>query len=274
MPHREIRVTPLTPRIGAELSGVDLSKPLAKKQVTAIQDALIKHLVVFFRDQDISHDAHKALGKHFGDLQIHPTSKPISDEHPEIIRIHIDEKSTTIPGEQWHSDLSAEAVPPLGSILRLHIVPPVGGDTLFANLYAAYEALSPQLQSYLQGLTAVHDARFALGGALNEKNITEYPRTSHPVVTLHPVTRRKVLFVSRSYTTHINGIARKESDAILRFLFEHIEQADFQVRFKWRPHSIAFWDNRSAQHLAIWDYFPQTRSGYRVTIKGTAPLAT
>lgn len=271
MSQSTITVTPLTPRIGAEIAGIDLGRPLAPAAVQAIHEALIRHLVVFFRDQDIDHAAHEALGKHFGELQVHPTSVPIAPEYPGTIRIHIDKDSTAFPGELWHSDLSASQAPPLGSILKLHEVPAVGGDTLFASMYAAYEALSPRLQRYLEGLTAHHDARIGLG-RLNERNIASFPEADHPVVILHPVTRRKVLYVSPGYVTHINELPRAESDAILRFLFEHIAKPDFQVRFKWRPHSIAFWDNRSAQHLALWDYYPQTRSGYRVTIKGSVPI--
>ncbi len=141
----------------------------------------------------------------------------------------------------------------MGSILYLHTVPPVGGDTLFASQYAAYDALSPRMKTYLEGLKV-------------------FPKASHPIIRTHPVSRRKALFVNQGFTTHIDGLPKEESGAILNYLFEHCTRPEFQVRFRWRPHSVTFWDNRSVQHMALWDYYPQVRSGRRVTIKGDRPF--
>jgi taurine dioxygenase len=176
-----------------------------------------------------------------------------------------------VAGESWHSDLSADEAPPLGSILYLHTVPPTGGDTMFSCMYKAYDALSDRMKAYLAGLEAVHDAN-PVYHALFKDYEKRYPVATHPVIRKHPVTGKKCLFVNSSYTTRIEGLSDEESRAILTFLFDHVKNPNFQVRFRWQPHSIAFWDNRAVQHLAVWDYFPQVRSGYRVTISGDKPV--
>ena len=161
----------------------------------------------------------------------------------------------------------------MGSILYLHTVPEVGGDTLFASMYAAWEALSEEMKRFLDPLVAVHESEHVYKGRYEDGEMrrNSYPRAEHPVVRTHPVTGRKALFVNSGFTTRIKGLRRAESDAVLRMLFEHVKDARFQCRFRWRPHSVAFWDNRCVQHLAIWDYYPQTRSGVRVTIAGDRP---
>ena len=265
-----LTIQPLTAQIGAEVSGVDLSGPLSASAVAAIEKALADHLVLFFRDQPIGHEAHKRLGRAFGPLAIHSAVPGLAD-HPEIVAIHADAASTYVAGEDWHSDLTCDAEPPLGSILYLHTVPKVGGDTLFSSMYAAYEALSPRMQAYLSGLEAVHDADHVYRPLFPEVD-RKYPCSTHPVVRTHPVTGRKLLFVNASYTTRLVGIPRDESDALLAFLFEHVKNPNFQVRFRWTPHAIAFWDNRCTQHRAMWDYWPHTRSGTRVTVKGERPV--
>ncbi len=275
MSYSAIDVTPVTPRIGAEVSGIDLTNPLSNQQVDELHRALAEHQVLFFRDQKLTLERHKALGRHFGELHIHPNT-PGPEGHPEILPIHADGESKRIAGENWHSDVSCDVEPPLGSILYLHTVPPVGGDTLFASAQAAYDALSPTMKTFLEGLTATHsgDHVYRRTNALigREDRNRVFPKASHPVVRTHPVTRRKGLFVNRGFTTHIDGLTEAESRALLDFLFEHSTQPAFQVRFRWQPHSVAFWDNRSVQHIAMWDYFPQVRSGFRVTIKGDRPV--
>jgi taurine dioxygenase len=275
MSYETINVTPVTARIGATVDGIVLAKPLSNRQVDELHQALADHLVLFFRDQPLNEESHKRLGRHFGDLHIHPNT-PGPAGHPEILPIHADAKSKRINGERWHSDVSCDEEPPLGSILYLHTVPPVGGDTLFASQYAAYEALSDRLKAYLEGLTATHsgDHVYRRNNVLDGRTESgkTYPRASHPIVRTHPVTKRKLLFVNRNFTTHIDGVPEEESRAILDFLFEHSTKEDFQVRFRWQPHSVAFWDNRAVQHLAIWDYYPQVRSGRRITIKGDRPF--
>ena len=216
----------------------------------------------------------KALGRWFGELVVHPND-PGLEGHPEVMIIHADESSKRVAGERWHSDVSCTEEPPLGSILRLFTVPDSGGDTLFASMYAAYDALSGPMKTLLQGLTAIHDG----GPYYRETNALigrddggrEYPQAEHPIVRSNPATGRKAVFVNEIFTTRIVGLPRAESDAILDFLFRHVQRGEFQCRFHWEPHSIAFWDNRWTQHLAIWDYWSQTRSGYRVTIKGERP---
>jgi len=190
--------------------------------------------------------------------------------------IHADANSKRVAGESWHSDVSCEERPPMGSILRIHTLPETGGDTLFASMYAAYEALSEPMQRFLEGLTAVHDGapyyRSVNARIGRDDGGRSYPRAEHPVVRTHPESGRKALFVNEMFTTHIVGLSRQESDALLGFLFEHIRQPQFQCRFRWEKNSVAFWDNRCVQHQAIWDYWPRTRSGFRVTIRGERPV--
>ncbi len=275
MRYETFAATQLTPHLGAEIDGIDLSRPLTNRQVDDLHGALAAHQVLFFRDQSLDYDSAKALGRHFGELHIHPNT-PGPAGHPEILPIHADANSKRVAGERWHSDVSCDAEPPLDSILYLHTVPPVGGDTLFASQYAAYDALSPRMQAYLDGLTAFHDGgpnyratNAKIGAAENGK---VYPSANHPVVRTHPVTGRKALYVNGTFTQRINGLPEDEGRALLAFLYEHGTKPDFQVRFRWQPRSVAFWDNRAVQHLAVWDYFPQTRSGFRVTVKGDRPV--
>jgi taurine dioxygenase len=269
-----IRVAPLTRHIGAEIEGVDLRDP-SGRQLEEIHRALLVHQVVFFRDQQLDLDAQKRFGRHFGELHVHPGA-PGPEGHPEVLPVHADATSTYIAGESWHSDGSCDPVPPMGSILHLRIVPPVGGDTLFASMYAAYDALSPRMQAYVEGLTATHDGEPYYRGRYADKGVDDrgkvYPRASHPVVRTHPETGRRALYVNRMFTTRIDGLARDESEAILAYLVGHCARPEFQVRFRWRADSVAFWDNRCVQHMALWDYYPDTRSGFRVTIKGDRPV--
>jgi len=275
MAYETIIVTPTTPRIGAEVTGVDLTRPLSNHQVAELAAALAERQVLFFRDQPLDLDSHQTLGRHFGELHVHP-NVPGPAGYPAVLPIHTDAKSRRIAGEDWHSDVSCDEEPPLGSILHLHTVPPVGGDTLFASMFAAYEALSPRMKSYLEGLTATHAGEHVYRSHNERDSVAEnrrvYPRAIHPVIRTHPVTKRQALFVNATFTTRINELPAEESRAVLAFLYEHAARPEFQVRFRWRPNSVAFWDNRSAQHMALWDYFPETRSGHRVTIKGDRPV--
>ena len=270
--YSRIEVNPVTPRIGAEVQGVDLSQPIDEDTFGEIRRAFHAHCVLFFRDQTFDHGSQKSFGRRFGELAIHPAIKA-PDGHPEIVPIHADANSTKIAGERWHSDVSCVEEPPLGSVLYLHTVPETGGDTLFSNMYAAYDALSDRMKTYLDGLVARHDGEEQYRGRYSSDDAGKsYPRADHPVVRTHPETGRKCLFVNPIFTTKILGLPRLESDAVLRMLHQHCQNEDFQVRFRWQKGSVAFWDNRCVQHLAIWDYFPQTRSGYRVTINGDRPV--
>jgi taurine dioxygenase len=272
-PYETIRLDKLTPIIGAEISGVDLASP-SNRQMDEIHRALAENLVIFFRDQHLTPEQHLAFGRQFGELHIHPAA-PSEPGHPELMIIKADRNSARANGEGWHSDVSCDLEPPMGSILYIRQCPPAGGDTLFASMYAAYEALSDRMKAYLDGLIAVHDGEPVYRGLYSDLGVADkpqYPRAEHPVIRTHPVTGRKALYVNRGFTTRINGIPRDESDGILRYLFEHMENPLFQCRFRWTENAIAFWDNRCAQHRAMWDYWPHTRYGNRVTIKGDRPV--
>ena len=268
----DVRVRKVTPVIGAEIHGIDLRQPLGNEAFQVVHDALMENTVVFFRDQAMSHEQQMAFGRLFGTLHIHPAAPSVAG-HPEVMKIHADANSTYVNGEGWHSDVSCEAEPPMGSILQMHVLPDVGGDTLFANMVAAYEDLSAPMRTMLAGLTATHDGEGLYRGRYGTDDRGRvYPKAVHPVVRTHPVTGRQALFVNSFFTTRINELSKPESDALLAFLFRHIETPEFACRFRWEKGSVAFWDNRSAQHKALWDYFPHTRSGTRVTILGDAPF--
>ena len=264
----------VTPHCGAEVHGLDLSRPLDDATVSALNKALAEHCVLFFRDQTLTPEQQKAVGQYFGELHLHPAWPRMLAGHPEIMVIYTDANSKRIAGEDWHSDVSCDPEPPLGSILYMLEVPPVGGDTLFASMYAAYETLSTPIKRMLEGMTALHDGEATYRGRYDgaKEEGKTYPRAEHPVVRTHPVSGRPALFVNRIFTTRIVQLAEHESDALLEMLFKHLEAPEFQCRFRWRTGSMAFWDNRCAQHHALWDYYPQTRRGLRVTIKGDRPF--
>lgn len=268
-----MEIVKATPHCGAEIRGLDLSQPLGEATATALQRALGEHCVLFFRDQSLTPEQQKALGRQFGRLHLHPAFPDILDGHPEIMVIRADENSKRIAGEDWHSDVSCDPEPPLGSILYMQEVPPVGGDTLFASMYAAYEALSAPMRAFLAGLTALHDGESTYRGRYEGMKESDgpYPQAEHPMVRTHPVSGRPALFVNRIFTKRIVQLGARESDALLAMLFQHIETPEFQCRFRWAPGSVAFWDNRCAQHHALWDYYPHRRRGLRVTIQGDRP---
>jgi taurine dioxygenase len=271
MKHRPFSVRKLTPSIGAELDGLDLSLPLSAGVFQEIHDALLDNLVIFFRDQKLTPDQHKALGRRFGKLHIHPAPLGVLEGHPEIVVIKTDQNSRRIAGEHWHSDVSCDAEPPMGSILYITEVPPLGGDTLFASVYAAFEALSDPMQRFLCGLTAIHDgARNYDGRQAVAGNTAEFPRAEHPVVRTHPETvARPCSSIACSPRGSRNSIrVRAISSCRCSSGTSKIRNSSFQ----WRPNSIAFWDNRCAQHQALWDYFPHHRYGNRVTISGDRPF--
>lgn len=287
-----IGVDKVTTHIGAEISGVDLSKPLADEDFDVIHNALMDNLVIFFRNQALTPEQQKAFGRRFGKLHIHPGAPILHEDeqgrpilgklthipyayaiegHPEVLSIYADQNSKRIAGEEWHSDVSCDAEPPMGSILRMTQVPPSGGDTLFSSMYAAFDALSDRLKTFLSSLTALHDGA-PFGKNFENQAGKTHPHNEHPIVRTHPVTGRQALFVNRTFTTRIVELSHAESDALLQMLFRHCENPIFQCRFRWQPNSIAFWDNRCAMHNAMWDYYPNRRQGYRVTIQGDRPF--
>ena len=271
--YRHIAVDPLTPLIGAEVSGIDLGG-IDDDTWAEVEQAFARHLVLFFRDQVLTAEAQKALGSRLGPLHVHPAA-PSLDDHPEVMIIHADEGSKVVAGNGWHTDVSCDELPPMATILRMETVPPSGGDTLFASMYAAYDALSEPMRTFLEPLSAVHESGHVYAGRYGTKESEsrdgKFPSAVHPVIRTHPVTGRRALYVNRSFTTRIRGLSRSESRAVLDFLFTHQENPEFQCRFRWAPNSVAMWDNRCAQHFAVWDYYPAVRHGYRVSVVGDRP---
>ena len=272
-PYQTIRVDKLTPIIGAEIAGIDLAQPLSEQQEAEIHRALAENLVIFFREQPITKAQHLDFGRRFGNLHVHPAA-PQEPGIPELMIIHADRDSPRANGEGWHTDVSCEPEPPMGSILYIRTCPPNGGDTLFASMYTAYDALSDRMKAYLAGLQARHESEHVYRGMYANFGVADkpaYPCAEHPVVRTHPVTGKRALYVNRGFTRNLIGVPADESDGILRYLYEHMENPIFQCRFRWRANSIAFWDNRCVQHRAMWDYWPHTRSGNRVTVAGDRP---
>lgn len=270
MAYRHIECTPLAGLAGAEIRGVDLSRPLPPETVAEIRDALVTHGVVGFRDQSLDVEQQIAFAAQFGKLYIHPVAD-LKSRHPEILPVYADEKSTKVFGEDWHSDASCDTEPPMGSILQLQEHPPAGGDTMFSSMYAAYDALSAPMKGFLRGLTAIHDGGHVFRRRFDKERF--YPTTEQPVVIRHPESGRKALFVNSQYTTHIPQLSPRESDAVLAFLYRHVETPEFHCRFQWRAGSVVFWDNRAVQHKAVFDYFPHRRVGTRVQVCGAPMVA-
>src|SRR5262245_15827469 len=273
-----IAVRPLTPHIGAEVDGVDLSQPLSQAQLRDIRSAFLDWSVLVFRNQQITREHHKAFGSHFGKLHVHPLKAATGydgGDDPAVLIVKTTANLKFTAGNGWHTDVSCDAEPPMGSMLYITEVPSSGGgDTLFADMYRAYESLSPSMQPYLEGLTAVHDgARPYLGNYGYQPPAGQtFPKNEHPVVTRHPETGKKVLFVNSGFTTHIKGLKPFESRALLEMLFQHIATTpSLTCRVRWEPGTLTFWDNRCTQHHAVWDYYPETRYGERVSIIGERP---
>lgn len=270
-------IKPFAPNLGAVITGIDLSLDITDLQLKGIRDAFHKFQVLFFQNQsEISPENHIKLGKCFGDLHIHPAA-PKMKNYPEIFEINTDKNSKIANGaEDFHSDVSCDIEPPLGTMLQLHILPECGGDTMFANMYMAYEALSYPMQKFLSGLKASHESEHFYKGRYKTESNGEvgkaYPSAIHPIIRTHPETGRKAIFVNKFFTTRIDGLQPQESKFILDFLFAHIEKTEFQIRYRWNKYDMAFWDNRCTIHKALWDYFPHERKGRRVTIKGDIPF--
>jgi taurine dioxygenase len=264
--------TPLAPCLGAEIHGVDLSRPLPQALIDELHRALVEYKVLFFRDQDIDREAHERFASAFGELEVHPFL-PVG-ETDRVIRFEKDERTVGVENI-WHSDVSWRQEPSFGSVLRAYEVPAVGGDTLWADMEAAWEGLPDELKERIESLRAIHDFVHTFGLGLDEAERAAkreaFPPASHPIVRTHPTTKRRCLYVNRIFTSHVEGLSRDESDELLERLYREVEVPEYQVRFRWAPNSIAFWDNRSTQHLAISDYWPQRRVMERLTIIGDRP---
>ena len=267
-----IEVTPLTAAIGAQVSGVDL-RGLDDDTVAALRAAFLRHLVLFFRDQPLTDEEHLALALRFGPLSVPPLATKYQDRPTVTVLDQVSPKGEG--ADEWHSDNTFMGHPPLGSILRAVQLPPVGGDTCFASMYAAYEALSPAMRELVDGLRAVHDITRPLQKAIRDGHSSldlaemqqRCPPVEHNVVVTHPETGRKALFLNRNSTTALVGLTDRENDVLLPFLFDHVRSPEFQCRFHWEPGSVAFWDNRAVQHYAVADY-RERRIMHRATIAG------
>ena len=270
-----IKIEKFSPTLGAIINGVDLSKPISEVQFADIFQAFLDHQVLFFKNQkEIPPDVHVAFGKRFGELHTHPAA-PTMKGYPEIFEIHAHKDSKIANGEFWHSDVSCDKEPPLGTMLQLHILPETGGDTMFSNMYAAYDELSNKYKEILDGLIAIHESEHIYKGRYSDRGVSEdkieNPTAKHPLIRTHPKTGKKAIYVNRTFTTGIDGMSKEESSSILNFLFNHCEHVNYQIRYRWSLNDLAFWDNRCAMHRAIWDYWPNERKGRRVTIKGDIP---
>jgi len=269
----ELDINPLTSFVGAQINGVDLRRP-DQVLIGQIQKVLQQYSVVFFRDQPaLSPAEHSALANAFGPIHVHPAA-PRGSEFPGVLKIEAGRDTKVAAGNRWHSDVSCEQEPPYVSILQLHEIPPVGGDTLFASMYAAYEALSPRMKQMLDGMTARHSGEWSYRHLFKyqpHEPADGYPEAVHPVVIRPSGSDRPALYVNREFTVELEDLPQAEGQALLEFLFDHAERADFQCRFRWSSDAIAIWDNRSTQHFAMWDYWPHSRKGRRVSVRGPRP---
>jgi taurine dioxygenase len=285
----QLDVTPLSGTIGAAIRGVELSRDLDPATVDAIRQVWLDRKVVFFPEANLTPEQHLAFAAHFGQpTEGHPVIPGIA-EHPEVFEIDYSasralyqsygDVSTRSRGIHWHTDVTFVKRPPLGSILRAVVIPDAGGDTLFSDQQAAFESLSPALQDFLAGLTAVHDGKAQFQGILDRvgeghwegERFTELEPVEHPVVRTHPETGARTLFVNPGFTSHIKELGRNESDALLAFLYEHAVRPEHVVRWKWTAGDIGFWDNRATQHAVAGDFGDAHRVIQRVTLRGDEP---
>ena len=264
-----MNISPITPTLGAEILGANLAE-LAPSDVTAIKEAFFTHHVLVFRDQTLTRDQHKAFGRLFGELHIHPSKRNgMNQEDPELFIVNTKPDAKLTNGESWHSDVSCEEIPPMASILYVTRCPENGGgDTMFANMHAAFAELSADMQQLLIGKTAYHDGEIDLRNyGLRLRDGQTYPKASHPLVPVHPQNGRPYLFANGSFTSHIEGIPRWESDLLLQGLYQRTAtNPRIQCRVKWTPNTVVMWDNRSVQHHAILDYAGFARYGERVSV--------
>lgn len=266
--------------LGAEVTGLDLTRPLSAATIEALKLAHAEHGVLVFPDQVISSEDLKRFGRCFGELSVHPFSTSSADA-PELIVYDNKEGNPPAPTDIWHTDETFREAPPMGTALCSKIVPEVGGNTAFASMTAVYEGLSDRWQRFLSGLEAVHDFKpfrslfpnDAAGIEKMRRFEDKYPSVTHPVVSVHPITGRKVLFVNPQFTLYIKGMAEDESRLILDMLYRKTLIHEYQYRHRWAPNMLVFWDNRNVQHSALHDYYPQRRLMERVTIAGTRPIA-
>jgi taurine dioxygenase len=275
-----IEATHLTRAFGAVVSGVDLTARLPQPDIDRLSELLVERKVLFFRNQEMTPHAQRDFAARFGTLHVHPIY-PVLPDLPEILLL--DNHEAFLPdNDNWHTDVTFSKTPPLAGVLAAKHIPPTGGDTLWSDCTAAYEALSEPLRRFLDGLTAQHSVaksfppeRWQSDPAFKERYeraVAKHPPVDHPVVRTHPVSRRKGLFVNEGFTTHINGLKPRESEVLLKFLFAHAGQPEFILRWRWAVGDVAFWDNRNTQHYAVADYLPERRTMHRATVNGDEPF--
>jgi len=273
-------ITPVSNALGATVSGIDV-RSIDDDDAAALVDAWARYGVLFFRDQDLTPDDHLTFARRFGDIDVNRFFTPV-DGYPEIAEVLKEPDQAHNIGGGWHTDHSYDQAPARGSILYAREIPPIGGDTLFAGMGAAYDALSQPIKELLDGLDAVHSSAHVFGARTKWSETTEGrignpdavgDDVSHPVVVAHPHTGRPLLYVNPGFTTSIAGLSVAESRAILTFLFEHGRRPEFQIRFQWEPGSLAMWDNRSTWHFALNDYHGHRRYLHRITVAGDELVA-
>jgi taurine dioxygenase len=285
MKYRTIEVQPISGSIGAEIHGVDLSRDLSQETFAEIHQAFLDHLVIFFRDQNLTIDQHIAFARRFGPPTVDPFVKSAEDR-PELLVVVREKTEKRVFGEGWHSDNTFLERPPLGSVLYAKEVPPYGGDTVFANQYLAYEDLSSGLRAMLDQLRAIHTpasynksisaGRFGADRTMKLRHDAVMEAAlageiEHPVVRTHPETGRKALYVNGGYTSRFKGWTEEESQPLLKYLYEQATKPEYSCRFRWATNSLALWDNRCAMHKAVNDYLGQRRVMHRVAAEGDRP---
>lgn len=276
---RGIAIARSTPTIGAELSGVDLNSPLRDADAEIIRAAWLDRKVIFFRDQDISYESHLRLGRLFGELEGHPVI-PHVEGNPEVliirgvegVKLTAETVQPFMAFNKWHTDVTFRERPSIASVLRARLLPALGGDTMWSDTAAAYAGLPDAVKERIENLDAEHDIIRSFGGRVTEEKraqlARDFPAVRHPVVRTHPETGEHILYVNYTFTTQILGVSEEESEQLLRLLFDRIKVPEYQVRFRWTPHAIGIWDNRSTQHYAVGDYWPADRLLERVTVSG------
>jgi taurine dioxygenase len=285
MGDQRLRIEPVSPALGARIVGIDLSRDLDEERWKVVEKAFHDHSVLVFPEQHIDVAEMKRFARRFGEVMIHEHLLPLTmPGHPECMLLHNNAEKP--PGlNYWHTDNSGWQRPPLGTLLYAQITPELGGDTLFSSMYRAYEALSRPMQDLLERLSAVHDVKKAFGSdyqslqrSLNKtgidanKHFEHYEPVEHPLVRVHPRTGKKALYLSSPYVTHISGLSRAESQAILDLLYRHLETNEFIYRHRWTQNDLVIWDNRCTQHLAVADYYPRERLMYRMNVAGERPM--
>jgi taurine dioxygenase len=272
-----IKVKRVGQTFAAEISGIDLTKVLDKETFEIINQALLEHKVIFFRDQDISAQNHRDFSLNFGQAHTHPAYKTV-DNFPELTILEsTKEEPTKI--SVWHTDMTFSSTPPMGSILRAIDVPDIGGDTMWSDCEAAFKSLDKEMQLYLSTLEALHTFEHGFQESLSElggrkrlaSSLIKYPGINHPVIRTHPITKKKCLFINRLFTQRIIGLSETESSKLINILCDHMIKEEYTFRFKWEKNSIAMWDNRCTKHVPINDYYPNYRQMQRITIIGDRP---